>query len=59
MCEYDDYNHELNFYFEKEIHISEKFSDFETNNENKLEIRKIIDLNKEQLKVVGLKMNYI
>ncbi len=49
MCEYDDYNHELNFYFEKEIHISEKFSDFETNNENKLEIRKIIDLNKEQL----------
>lgn len=49
ICEYDDYNHELNLYFEKEVHISEKFSDFETKNETEWKTRKIIDLNTEEL----------
>lgn len=49
ICEYDDYHHELNLYFGKEIHISEIFTDFETTNENKWEIHKIIDLNTDQL----------
>lgn len=48
ICEYDNYNHELNFYFEKEIHISKKFSNFETTDENEWKTPKIIDLNTEQ-----------
>lgn len=48
ICEYDNYNHELNFYFEKEIHISKKFSDFETTDENEWKTPKIIDLNTKQ-----------
>ena len=49
ICEYDEYKHELNLYFEKEIHISDKFGDFEMIDENEWEICKIIDLNTEQL----------
>lgn len=49
ICEYDEYNHELNLYFEKEIHMSEKFPNFEITNENEWKICKIIDLNTKQL----------
>lgn len=48
ICEYDNYNHELDFYFENQIHISKKFNDFKTINENEWKTCKIIDLNAEQ-----------
>ena len=49
ICEYDEYHHELDLYFEKEVHISKKFNDFKTEPNEELDKYKIIDLNTEQL----------
>lgn len=57
ICEYDEYNHELNLYFEKEIHISDRFSDFETIEEDEWEICNVIDLKSEQLKILENNIN--
>lgn len=57
ICEYDEYNHELNLYFEKEIHISDRFNDFEIIDENEWEICNVIDLNREQLKILENNIN--
>lgn len=57
ICEYDEYNHELNLYFEKEIHISDRFGDFETIEEDEWEICNVIDLKSEQLKILENNIN--